>query len=62
MILLIYSKERKEVKIMMNFGLGIRENVVCLVDMNTCEVLSTTEEGIKEWLNAYENNYTLQLV
>jgi len=47
---------------MMNFGMVINNNEVTLVDATTGEILSETKEGVQVWLDAYENNFTLQLL
>lgn len=46
---------------MMRFGL-YTNNETCLIDMETGEVLTETEEGVQEWLKGYEGNYTLTLL
>lgn len=47
----------------MNFGLWLGgKGRKTLVDLSTGEILSSTTEGILQWLAAYENNYTLTLI
>lgn len=46
---------------MMRFGLQTEGNI-CLIDMETGEILAETKEGIQEWLESYEDNYTLTLL
>lgn len=47
---------------MMNFGLYLENGKKALVDLATGEILTETADGITQWLTAYENNYTLQLI
>lgn len=47
---------------MMRFGLYITNNVTYLIDMETGEILTETKEGVKEWLESYEDNYMLILL
>lgn len=48
---------------MMNFGLYLGANgEKSLVDLSTGEILTESMEGIKQWLSAYEDNFTLQLI
>ena len=48
---------------MMNFGLYLgNDGKKSLVDLSTGEILTETMEGIKQWLSAYEDNFTLQLL
>lgn len=46
---------------MMKFGLYLGK-VVELVDMETGEILATGTEPVRQWLAAYEGNYTLVLI
>lgn len=46
---------------MMRFGL-LTESGICLIDMETGEILAETKEGAQKWLESYEGNYTLTLL
>lgn len=46
----------------MRFGLYIMNDTVELVDITTGEILAEGKESVNNWLNAYEENYTLQLI
>lgn len=46
---------------MMRFGLQTEKGIY-LIDMETGEILTETKEGVQEWLESYEDNYTLTLL
>jgi hypothetical protein len=48
----------------MKFGLILNqeeENAI-LIDLNTGEILAEDKNSIKNWLTAFENNFTLTLI
>ena len=47
---------------MMRFGLHLDDRETYLIDMETGEILTETPSGVQEWLESYENNYTLTLL
>lgn len=46
----------------MRFGLYIKNDTVELVDITTGEILTEGRESVNNWLNAYDGNFTLQLL
>lgn len=46
----------------MKFGLYLENGHRELIDLTTGEILAETAESVSQWLRAYENNYTLELI
>lgn len=46
----------------MKFGLYLENEKIQLIDIETGEVLAEGAETCQTWLQAYSDNYTLQLV
>lgn len=47
---------------MMKFGLYLEIGVNQLVDLTTGEIVAETVDTIQEYLQKYENNYTLEII